>query len=116
MKNCGGALTQIERLLSLGAPRHGVLADAGYGTETAFRERLGEWGLVCVVGVTGQLGVWCVRKMQLRSARWDAFDLDAGIWTLAKENTETRPPNRIPLAETNPPGQGPYCHDRHGEE
>ncbi len=29
----------------------------------------------------------------------DAFDLDAGIWTLAKENTKTRSSIRIPLAE-----------------
>ena len=41
----------------------------------------------------------CVRKMELLSARWDAFDLDAGIWTLAKENTKTRASIRIPLAE-----------------
>lgn len=37
--------------------------------------------------------------MELLSARWDAFDLDAGVWTLAKENTKTRASIRIPLAE-----------------
>ena len=52
------ALAQIERLLSQGAPRHCVLADAGYGTDTAFRERLSELGLSYVVGVTGQVNVW----------------------------------------------------------
>ena len=52
------ALAQIERLLDQGAPRHCVLADAGYGTETAFRERLSELGLAYVVGVTGQVNVW----------------------------------------------------------
>ena len=52
------ALVQIERLLEQGAPRHCVLADAGYGTETAFRERLSELGLAYVVGVTGQVKVW----------------------------------------------------------
>lgn len=36
------ALAQIERLMEQGAPRHCVLADAGYGVETAFRERLSE--------------------------------------------------------------------------
>jgi SRSO17 transposase len=46
------------RLLDQGAPRHCVLADAGYGTETAFRERLSELGLAYVVGVTGQVNVW----------------------------------------------------------
>lgn len=55
-------------------------------------------------GRENELAVWlllalCVRKMELLSARWDAFDLDAGIWTLAKENTKTRASIRIPLAE-----------------
>jgi len=52
------ALAQIERLMSQGAPEHCVLADAGYGVDTAFRERLSELGLPYVVGVTGQLTVW----------------------------------------------------------
>ncbi len=52
------ALAQIERLLAQGAPRHPLLADAGYGVDTAFRERLSELGLTYVVGVTGQVTVW----------------------------------------------------------
>ena len=39
------ALAQIERLLEQGAPKHCLLADAGYGVDTAFRERLSELGL-----------------------------------------------------------------------
>ena len=35
-----------------------VLADAGYGVDTAFRERLGQMGLAYAVGVTGQVTVW----------------------------------------------------------
>lgn len=55
-------------------------------------------------GRENELAVWlllalCVRKMELLSARWDAFDIDAGIWTLAKENTKTRASIRIPLAD-----------------
>lgn len=50
------------------------------------------------------LAVWlllalCVRKVELPSARWGAFDLDAGIWTLSKENTKTRGSMHTPLAE-----------------
>jgi SRSO17 transposase len=52
------ALAQIERLMAQGAPRHCVLADAGYGVEAAFRERLSELGLPYVVGVTGQVTAW----------------------------------------------------------
>lgn len=56
-------------------------------------------------GRENELAVWlllalCVRKMELLSARWDAFDLDAGVWTLARENTKTRSSIRIPLATT----------------
>ncbi|MEO6270491.1 MAG: IS701 family transposase [Lautropia sp.] len=52
------ALEQIEHLLAQGAPRHTVLADAGYGTDTAFRERLSELGLAYVAGITGSVTVW----------------------------------------------------------
>lgn len=52
------ALGQIERLIAQGAPRHCVLTDAGYGVDTAFRERLSALGLPYVVGITGQVTVW----------------------------------------------------------
>jgi SRSO17 transposase len=52
------ALKQIEHLMSQGAPAHGVLADAGYGVDTAFREGLSKLGLRYVVGVTGSVTVW----------------------------------------------------------
>ena len=52
------ALRQIEHLLAQRAPRHCVLADAGYGVETAFRERLSELGLPYVVGIPGSVTVW----------------------------------------------------------
>ena len=40
----------------------------------------------------------CVRKMELLSARWEAFDLEDGIWTLEKDDTKTKSSIRIPLA------------------
>jgi integrase len=54
-------------------------------------------------GRENELAVWlllalCVRKMELLSARWDAFDLDAGVWTLTREHTKTGSTIRIPLA------------------
>ena len=52
------ALAQIESLLVRGAPKHCLLADAGYGVDTAFRDRLSELGLTYVVGVTGAVTVW----------------------------------------------------------
>ena len=52
------ALQQIEHLVDQGAPRHCVLADAGYGVDTAFRARLTQSGLRYCVGVTGSVTVW----------------------------------------------------------
>lgn len=52
------ALAQLETLLAQGAPRHCVLADAGYGVDTAFRHRLSELGLPYVVGITSSVVVW----------------------------------------------------------
>ena len=52
------ALDQIERLVRQGAPKHCVLADAGYGVDTALRERLTAMGLPYAVGITSQVSVW----------------------------------------------------------
>jgi len=52
------ALAQLQNLLVEGAPRHCVLADAGYGVDTAFRRRLEELGLPYVVGITSAGVFW----------------------------------------------------------
>ena len=52
------ALQQIRALLAEGAPRHCVLADAGYGVDAAFRQGLTDLGLTYVVGVTSAVTVW----------------------------------------------------------
>ena len=52
------ALQQLETLLAEGAPKYCVLADAGYGVDQAFRQRLTELGLHYVVGITSSVVVW----------------------------------------------------------
>jgi len=52
------ALTQLQALLAEGAPKYCVLADAGYGVDSAFRRRLEELGLPYVVGITSSVVVW----------------------------------------------------------
>jgi len=52
------ALQQLRHLLAEGAPKHCVLADAGYGVDTEFRRALTEMGLEYVVGVTSAVVVW----------------------------------------------------------
>ena len=52
------ALAQLHALLAEGAPHHCVLADAGYGVDTAFRRALSDMGLFYAVGVTSAVVVW----------------------------------------------------------
>jgi SRSO17 transposase len=52
------ALVQIRALLAEGVPPAPVVADAGYGDTTEFREALTAAGLAYVVGVKGETTVW----------------------------------------------------------
>jgi SRSO17 transposase len=52
------ALSQLRTLLADGAPHHCVLADAGYGMDTGFRQALSDLGLLYAVGVTSAVSVW----------------------------------------------------------
>jgi SRSO17 transposase len=52
------ALEQLRTLLAEGAPRHCVLADAGYGVDNGFRQALSDMGLLYAVGVTSAIVVW----------------------------------------------------------
>jgi len=52
------ALQQLETLLAEGAPKYCVLADAGYGVNQRFRQRLTDMGLPYVVGITWSVVVW----------------------------------------------------------
>jgi SRSO17 transposase len=52
------ALEQLETVLAAGAPKYCVLADAAYGVDQAFRQRLADLGLPYVVGITSAVVVW----------------------------------------------------------
>lgn len=52
------ALEQIRRAMVAGLAPGPVLADAGYGTDTAFREGVTELGLAYCVGVQPGVSVW----------------------------------------------------------
>jgi SRSO17 transposase len=52
------ALEQIRAAKAAGVPIGIVLADAGYGNETAWREALGEMELAYCVGVQSVTTVW----------------------------------------------------------
>src|SRR6185369_4432319 len=52
------ALALVDDALAAGVRRHLVLADAGYGDSTEFRDGLTERGLPYIVGVMGTHSVW----------------------------------------------------------
>lgn len=58
------ALKQVEGLPSL------VVADAGYGVNTAFRERLTTLGFNYVVGITGTVSLWPEGQAPLPPKPW----------------------------------------------
>ena len=64
------ALDQIGQAIADGVPRGVVLADAGYGNDTAFRSNLSGRGLAYVVGVQGSTAVWASGTAPLRPRKW----------------------------------------------
>ncbi|XHO07310.1 IS701 family transposase ISBfun4 (plasmid) [Ralstonia syzygii] len=52
------AIAQLHEARQSGAPDGIVLADAGYGNDTAFREAVGEAGLQYAVGIQSSTRVW----------------------------------------------------------
>ena len=64
------ALAEIDRLLGDEVPRAPVVADAGYGNVTAFRDGLTARGLSYAVGVPGETSVWPPGQAPLPPGRW----------------------------------------------
>jgi SRSO17 transposase len=64
------ALAEIDRLLGDDLPRAPVVADAGYGDVTAFREGLTLRGFSYVVGIKADTSVWPPGAEPLEPKRW----------------------------------------------
>jgi SRSO17 transposase len=60
----------IEQARASGSLPSIVVADAGYGVDTAFRERLTQMGCRYVVGVTGAVTLWPEGQAPLPAKRW----------------------------------------------
>jgi len=52
------ALVQIRAAIEAGVPTAAVLADAGYGVDTAFRDGITELGVAYVVGIQTSTILW----------------------------------------------------------
>lgn len=107
------ALAQLRRLMAQGAPRHCVLADAGYGVETAFREGLSELGLSYVVGVTGPTTVWPPGRQPLPPEPYSGRGRIPKLQRLG-EQPEQRPQSIKELAFELPPEQWQAIEWREG--
>ena len=64
------ALQHIRTAIEQGVPQAPVLADAGYGTDTQFREAIAELGLRYVVGIMSSVSVWKPGEAPLSKAEW----------------------------------------------
>jgi SRSO17 transposase len=65
------ALEEIDKLLEDDLPPAPVVADAGYGDTTAFRDGLTKRGFSYVVGIKGDTTVWPAGQQPLGPAPWE---------------------------------------------
>ncbi|TCL15231.1 DDE superfamily endonuclease [Azotobacter chroococcum] len=63
-------ISQLQALLEAGEPHHCVVADDGYGVDSAFRQGLTAMGLSYVVGVTSAVRVWPPGQQPLPPKPW----------------------------------------------
>jgi SRSO17 transposase len=82
------SLQQIEAALAAGVPRAPVIADAGYGNDTAYRDRLRALGVVYAVGVQPTTTVWAPGSGPLPPTPWSG---------------RGRPPTRLRRDEAHQP-------------
>lgn len=64
------ALTQMRQAITAGVPMGVVLADAGYGDETAFRDGITEQGMIYAVGIRPATTVWAPGTAPLPPKPW----------------------------------------------
>ena len=64
------ALAELDRMQRRGIPAAPVLADAGYGVATAFRDGLTQRGMTYILGITGEVTVWPTGQQPLPPKPW----------------------------------------------
>lgn len=67
------ALEQIRTAVDRQIPSAPVLADAGYGNDTKFREGITQAGLLYVVGIQSSLSVWNPGQGPLPKRKWNGM-------------------------------------------
>ena len=93
------ALDEIQAALSVGVPTGVVLADAGYGIDTAFRNRLTAMGLTYIVGIQSSIGLWPPGMGPLPPKAWSGRGRPP---SLIRRHPEHRPVPAKELAQSLP--------------
>lgn len=90
------ALRLLEQLPAGTAWPEIVVADAGYGVDTSFRERLSALGFTYVVGITGALSMWPEGQAPLPPKPWSGRGRIPTSCCAAMRNTSRCRPRRWP--------------------
>jgi SRSO17 transposase len=93
------ALDQIGVALRAGVPTGTVLADAGYGSDTAFRSGLTEMGLCYVVGIQSSTSLWPPATGPLPAKPWSGNGRPP---SLMRRHRQHKPLSAKELAQTLP--------------
>lgn len=93
------ALAEIDELLAEEIPLAPVVADAGYGASTAFRDALTERGLAYVVGILPETGLWAPGEEPLPPLPSKGLGRPS---KLLRRTTEHRPISARELAQRLP--------------
>jgi SRSO17 transposase len=93
------ALAQIRAALDGGVAPATVLADAGYGVDTAFRDGVTELGLAYVVGIQSSTSLWPPGMEPLAPKRWSGRGRPT---SLVRRDREHQPVSAKELARALP--------------
>ena len=93
------ALTEIQAALAAGVPRGVVLADAGYGIDTAFRSGVSELGLAYVLAIQSSTGLWPPGNEPLPPKAWSGRGRPP---SLLRRNPQHKPVSAKQLAQALP--------------
>jgi SRSO17 transposase len=93
------ALDQIRSALAAGVAHGVVLADAGYGVETAFRTTLTELGLLYILGIPSSTSLWPPGSAPLPPKTWSGRGRPP---TRVRRNPDHRPLSALNLAKQLP--------------
>lgn len=92
------ALAEIDAAVARGIPPAPIVADAGYGQITAFRDGLAERNITYAVGILAEQGVKTAAHRTARSARAIAHALPRNVWQEITWREGTRGPQQSRFA------------------